>query len=184
MRYGLAALAALLLLSSCSPPAPVIRARVVNGQIVFEAIQRARWWFQRDHPDNLRVDRLMVYGRAGATWVIERRRDGDCGGVGYTFPVTYGHLPLCFVERLHATALRPGILYRISTEGGGPSSEGYFRIALTVDNPAEEAVRNDIERWPAGTNPDTTYETEPREPQPPGDTNLLSDNVVLETPPD
>jgi hypothetical protein len=178
-------LAVLLLLTSCTRAAALIKAKIVDNAVVFEAYETGMWPFASGNPIDFNFDRLTIFSREGATWVIERRRDGQCGvrTERSLFPLTYGHVPACFTERLHAAALTPGTLYKVEAEYRG---DGVFRIAQTVENPDSRQVQDDLATWPRANHPDIAYPEPQIDPGPgnrvdvPDNSNLSGDNAVLE----
>lgn len=185
--------AAVALLGSCSLPLPWIEAKIVGSEVVFEAFESANWPWQSPKPIPMSVDRFSVFSREGATWVIERSKDAKCRAEPRpsTFPLTYGRIPACFVERLHASPLRIGVDYRVEY-GADYGNSGEFRLGLTIDKARTEGdLANRADGWPMETHPNSVYPMDPGPPDPENsiivtgaDDNISSGNLAIETPPE
>ena len=184
-KYALLALA--LLAGSCSLPTPDIRARMVDGAVVFEAFRPSVWPWSKDEVATVRTTRLSVFSKQGVVWLIERDSSPRCAAQGIPpplFPLTYGKVPDCYVARVAAAPLVPGTYYRAEA-GDFDYASGVFRLTLNVENPDEGAVGNALTDWPPASDPDVAYPPpENGAFAPPADTNVSSSNTVIETPPE
>ena len=176
-----------LLAGSCSPAGPQIRAKIVDGAVVFEAYQRGMWPFVSNAPIAVRTERFAVSGRNGAVWVIERNSGEACRRAARPpiFPLTYGRLPACFVVRVGPKPLVPGTVYRVAT-GFDARGDGIIRIALTVDNPSHDDVVGEVSGWPRETDPDIAYPPLANSAADsvisPSDANVASANLAIDVP--
>lgn len=181
-----------LLITSCSPAGPEIRAKMVDGAIVFETYDAGMWPFASRMPTGAVTDRFAVYSRDGAVWLIERDPGPQCrASHASIFPLKYGQLPHCFIARVAPHVLVSGTLYRVET-GHDVGGVGIIRVALTVENPDWDTLDNAVYDWPGATHPSNAYppfgtnmNADPENSVlPAGDANISSTNLVIETPPE
>lgn len=157
-------IAALMLLGSCSPAGPVVRAQITGADVVFQAFEPGGWLSSSTKVAPMSVDRFAVFSREGAVWVIERT-DPKCatGSGDSTFPITYGRVPACFSERLPAKPLKAGVVYRTDIGddyrvlGYGYPSMAPFRLKLGIDTLSDDEQRQAWQDWPRETHPNATH---------------------------
>lgn len=164
-------------LTSCTLAPPEIRARLIDGVVVFDAF-RPSGWFGSLEPVDYRIDRFSVFSRDGAVWVIERDRAAQCAWApgGSDFPLTYGRPPKCFKERLADRPLQPGVIYQVATSEDWGSSGGFKIDGKSIAN-FDRGEDEELAGWPLENHPNSTY------PQEYLDMNLAEANAV-ETPPE
>lgn len=153
-------LALLVPLTSCTLAPPEIRARLVDGVVVFDAFASSGWFGSLEPVDHA-IDRFSVFSRDGAVWVIERDRAAGCAWApGRTdFPLTYGRLPKCFNERLAARPLQPGVIYQIATSEDRGSSGGFKIDGKSIAN-FDRGENAKLAGWPLENHPNSTYPQE------------------------
>jgi hypothetical protein len=140
------ALAALLLLASCQPPAVLVHAAFVGGALAFVAAD----------PGDADIElcwngAAVVDDRAEPAWQIEASGLGECRPV---LPIFYGRTPPGASAAVAARPLEPGRLYLFLGGGGGGELEGAFALTragpktivhnVDPDSPAAADLRS---RW-------------------------------------
>jgi hypothetical protein len=160
-------LMAIATLSGCQPGGYRIRAVVQDGRIAFVV----------DGDGKIFDQSVMVYDRDGRGWVIDPSSAPECQSdtPRTPFPLTYGRIPFCYVERAPAAPLRKGVSYKVETSQISYGGLGAFRIGedgrVVRLEPTGMGVEG--EQWPPETAPDYVD---------PATLNGMSDNAVPETP--
>ena len=158
---ALSLVALCLLLSSCQPPTYDIIAHIRGSELVFEVRGSGSWPFRDE--DGISAEWLQVRDRDRLVWAIQLDPDRpDCKPRGETppFPLVFGRLPQCYVEKSAAKPPRIGALHRVDGEGFR-SGLGFFVVTeaaglpngRTVGNPKWEQVSKEVGRWPILADP-------------------------------
>jgi hypothetical protein len=148
-----------LMLQGCQPPTYDILARIEGADLILEARGSGSWPFRDD--DGIEAHWVSVRDSSRLLWAIEldpSRPNCRASGPTPPFPLVYGRVPRCYLERIPAKALREGVLVRVEGEGFR-SGTGHFRLTRAVLNVEGGHAWKERESWPELPDPRYSEET-------------------------
>jgi hypothetical protein len=151
----LIALGLALPLTGCQPPGYDITAKLIGGQLVFEAHGDESWPFGWKN-DTISAGTVSIFDREGNGWVIYLSEAPGCDAGSKTppFPLTYGKLPKCYREKAPAAPIRSGVAYKIEAGAALRYGHGAFRVTPAVSNLESNGMGVEGEEWPPENRPD------------------------------